>query len=126
MTLGLLDFEHGEGYLDDNGKVSGYRYSEEKGAEIIVDTFVQTVTLGGTLIDNKGTINGLSASGKKLEDGPDLFVPIETALKSVGLTICDETFSNKEIPQITRPISNAVETNTGNKEPGVMDAKERK
>lgn len=52
MALGLLeDSEGGEGYLDNNGKVSGYRYSDEKGAEIIVDTFVQTVTVSGALID---------------------------------------------------------------------------
>ncbi|MBO5442636.1 MAG: hypothetical protein J6A33_02480 [Alphaproteobacteria bacterium] len=127
MTLGLLDFESGEGYLDNNGKVSGYRYSEEKGAEIIVDTFVQTVTTGGALIDSHGTITGLSNSGKKLEDGPDLFIPIETALKSVGLEICGKAFGpEKEIPQITRPISNAIETNTGDKSPESMNKKERK
>lgn len=127
MTLGLLDFESGEGYLDNNGKVSGYRYSEEKGAEIIVDTFVQTVTTGGALIDSHGTITGLSNSGKKLEDGPDLFIPIETALKSVGMEICGKAFGpEKEIPQITRPISNAIETNTGDKSPESMNKKERK
>ena len=79
MALGLLeDSEGGEGYLDNNGKVSGYRYSDEKGAEIIVDTFVQTVTVGGALIDEHGTINGMSHAGKKFEDGPDLFIPITT------------------------------------------------
>lgn len=127
MTLGLLDFDSGEGYLDNNGKVSGYRYSEEKGAEIIVDTFVQTVTIGGALIDSRGTINGLAHSGKKLEDGPDLFIPIETALKSVGLEICGQPYGpEKDIPQLTKPVSSAIETNTGNKEPGIMNKKERK
>lgn len=68
MALGLLeDSEGGEGYLDNNGKVSGYRYSDEKGAEIIVDTFVQTVTVGGALIDEHGTINGMSHAGKSLK-----------------------------------------------------------
>lgn len=46
LALGLLDidgsFENGEGYLDNAGTVSGYRYSDEKGAQIIIDTFVQT------------------------------------------------------------------------------------
>ena len=49
LALGLLDidgsFENGEGYLDNAGTVSGYRYSDEKGAQIIIDTFVQTVTI---------------------------------------------------------------------------------
>ena len=91
MALGLLeDSEGGEGYLDNNGKVSGYRYSDEKGAEIIVDTFVQTVTVGGALIDEHGTINGMSHAGKKFEDGPDLFIPITTAINSVGLEICGQ------------------------------------
>lgn len=127
MTLGLLDFDSGEGYLDNNGKVSGYRYSDEKGAEIIVDTFVQTVTLGGALIDSHGTVNGLAHGGKKLEDGPDLFIPIETALKSVGLEVCGQLFGpQKEIPELTRPVSNAIENNVGDKEPEIMNKKERK
>lgn len=69
LALGLLDidgsFENGEGYLDNAGTVSGYRYSDEKGAQIIIDTFVQTVTIGGALIDEHGTINGFAADGKK-------------------------------------------------------------
>lgn len=69
LALGLLDidgsFENGEGYLDNAGTVNGYRYSDEKGAQIIIDTFVQTVTIGGALIDEHGTINGFAADGKK-------------------------------------------------------------
>lgn len=69
LALGLLDidgsFENGEGYLDNAGTVSGYRYSDEKGAQIIIDTFVQTVTIGGALIDEHGTINGFAARRQK-------------------------------------------------------------
>lgn len=68
LALGLLDidgsFENGEGYLDNAGTVNGYRYSDEKGAQIIIDTFVQTVTIGGALIDEHGTINGFAPTAK--------------------------------------------------------------
>lgn len=130
MALGLLDvdgsFENGEGYLDDNGTVSGYRYTDEKGAEIIIDTFVQTVTIGGALIDQHGTINGLSHSGRKTNDDPDLFIPTETALRSLGLSICGKPFQNKNPWQKYKPLTEAIKNNSGPKDPAVMDAKERK
>lgn len=128
MALGLLeDSEGGEGYLDNNGKVSGYRYSNEKGAEIIVDTFVQTVTVGGALIDEHGTINGMSHAGKKFEDGPDLFIPITTAINSVGLEICgQENKAPKVLMAVIKPVSTAIDGFTGSKEPKPMDKKGRK
>lgn len=128
MALGLLeDSESGEGYLDNNGKVSGYRYSDEKGAEIIVDTFVQTVTVGGALIDEHGTINGMSHAGKKFEDGPDLFIPITTAINSVGLEICGQENKAPKVPMaVIKPVSTAIDGFTGSKEPKPMDKKGRK
>ncbi len=128
MALGLLeDSEGGEGYLDNNGKVSGYRYSDEKGAEIIVDTFVQTVTIGGALIDEHGTINGMSHAGKKFEDGPDLFIPITTAINSVGLEICGQENKAPKVPMaVIKPVSTAIDGFTGSKEPKPMDKKGRK
>lgn len=128
MALGLLeDSEGGEGYLDNNGKVSGYRYSDEKGAEIIVDTFVQTVTVGGALIDEHGTINGMSHAGKKFEDGPDLFIPITTAINSVGLEICGQGNKAPKVPMaVIKPVSTAIDGFTGSKEPKPMDKKGRK
>lgn len=128
MALGLLeDSEGGEGYLDNNGKVSGYRYSDEKGAEIIVDTFVQTVTVGGALIDEHGTINGMSHAGKKFEDGPDLFIPITTAINSVGLEICGQENKAPKVPMaVIKPVSTAIDGFTGSKEPEPMDKKGRK
>ena len=125
MALGLL--EDSEGYLDNNGKVSGYRYSDEKGAEIIVDTFVQTVTVGGALIDEHGTINGMSHAGKKFEDGPDLFIPITTAINSVGLEICGQENKAPKVPMaVIKPVSTAIDGFTGSKEPKPMDKKGRK
>ncbi len=128
MALGLLeDSEGGEGYLDNNGKVSGYRYSDEKGAEIIVDTFVQTVTVGGALIDEHGTINGMSHAGKKFEDGPDLFIPITTAINSVGFEICGQENKAPKVPMaVIKPVSTAIDGFTGSKEPKPMDKKGRK
>jgi len=128
MALGLLeDSEGGEGYLDNNGKVSGYRYSDEKGAEIIVGTFVQTVTVGGALIDEHGTINGMSHAGKKFEDGPDLFIPITTAINSVGLEICGQENKAPKVPMaVIKPVSTAIDGFTGSKEPKPMDKKGRK
>ena len=128
MALGLLeDSEGGEGYLDNNGKVSGYRYSDEKGAEIIVDTFVQTVTVGGALIDEHGTINGMSHAGKKFADGPDLFIPITTAINSVGLEICGQENKAPKVPMaVIKPVSTAIDGFTGSKEPKPMDKKGRK
>lgn len=129
MTLGLLDLEEGENYLDNEGQVIGYRYSEEKGAEIIVNTYVQTQTLGSTLIDKNGNITGLSHSGIRAEEGGDLFIPIETALKSLGMDICGVKFTSKRpaaVKAIEKPVSTAIDNYSGSKAPKVMDSKERK
>lgn len=130
LALGLLDidgsFENGEGYLDNAGTVSGYRYSDEKGAQIIIDTFVQTVTIGGALIDEHGTINGFAADGKKTDDSPDLFIPTETALRSLGLSICGKPFTDKSPWQKYKPLTEAILKNSGPKDPAVMNRSERK
>ena len=129
LTLGMLDLDkEGEGYIDNEGKVIGYRWSEERGAEIIVDTFVQSVTLGGALIDKNGNIVGIAHESKKLEDSPDLFIPIETALKSVGMEICGREFSQKKpaaIKTYETPLADAID-NSGNKAPKAMKGSERK
>ena len=128
MTLGLLDFDQGENYLETEGEVIGYRYSEDKGAEIIVNTYVQNQTLGSSLIDKNGNITGLSHSGVRTDEGGDLFIPIETALKSVGLNICGVKFTNK-IPaavSVAKPVSTAIDNSKGSKAPKAMSVKERK
>ena len=124
LTLGILDFDTGEGYLENSGKVSGYRYSENRGTEIIVDTYVQETTLGGALIDKQGTITGLAHTGIKPTNNTDLFLPIATAMKSVGLEICGKQI--KDIPIKNTEISNAILYNTGSKEPLPMNKTERK
>ncbi len=93
MTLGMLDvetFDNGtENYIDNSGKILGYRYSDDKGSEIIVDTNVQDLVIGSVLIDSHGAVNGIAHTGQKTDAGKDLFLPTETALRSLGLTICD-------------------------------------
>lgn len=130
MTLGMLDFEEdGENYIDNEGRVVGYRWSENKGAEIIVDTFVQTVALGGALIDQKGNIVGIAHKTKKDDQLPDLFIPIETALKSLGLEICGQIPAPvKDKPKAVRvytPIAEAID-NSGDKKPVPTQSLKRK
>ena len=128
LTLGLLDFDtEGEGYLDNEGKVIGYRWSENGDAEIIVDTFVQTVTLGGALIDKNGNIVGLSHKAKKTDDNPDLFIPIETALKGLGLEICGRDFGTRKPVgfKAYTPLADAIDASK-DKTPVPMKGLERK
>ena len=93
MTLGLLDveaFDNGtENYIDNHASIMGYRYSEDKGAEIIADTKRQDLTIGSILIDAHGSVDGVAHIGLKTQDGQDLFLPTETVLRSVGLKICE-------------------------------------
>ena len=129
LTLGLLNFEdEGENYIDNEGKVVGYRWSEERGAEIIVDTFVQTVTLGGALIDQKGNIIGIAHETKKSENSPDLFIPIETALNSLGLEICGQkpTTSKPKSVKIFTPIADAIDNSPVDKSPKPISSEKRK
>ena len=129
LTLGLLNFEdEGENYIDNEGRVVGYRWSEDRGAEIIVDTFVQTVTLGGALIDQKGNVIGIAHETKKSDNSPDLFIPIETALKSLGLEICGQKpgIGKPKAVQIYTPIADAIDNSVADKAPKPMDALKRK
>ena len=131
MTLGLLNFTEGEGegYLETGGKVSGYRYDEDGTSQIVIDTFVQSATIGGVLIDEKGRITGMAHTSRPIKDGPDLFLPIETAMKSLGVGICGKEFPQpKPKPQKSwrqKSVAPLIE-NTVKKAPEAMDVKERK
>ncbi len=130
MTLGVLDvedFEDGENYLDTDGKVTGYRYSEDKGSEIMIDTYVQNVTIGGVLIDANGTINGIAHTGKKTDNGTDLYLPTETALRSLGLSICEKLYEKKSPWQQTvyKPVTELI-LKSAPKAPEAMVKEERK
>lgn len=131
MTLGLLNFTEGEGegYLETGGKVSGYRYDEDGTSQTVIDTFVQSATIGGVLIDEKGRITGMAHTSRPIKDGPDLFLPIETAMKSLGVGICGKEFPQpKPKPQKSwrqKSVAPLIE-NTVQKAPEAMDVKERK
>lgn len=131
MTPGLLNFTEGEGegYLETGGKVSGYRYDEDGTSQIVIDTFVQSATIGGVLIDEKGRITGMAHTSRPIKDGPDLFLPIETAMKSLGVGICGKEFPQpKPKPQKSwrqKSVAPLIE-NTVQKAPEAMDVKERK
>jgi len=130
MTLGLLDveaFDNGsENYIDNSGKILGYRYSDDKGSEIIVDTNVQDITIGSVLIDSHGTVNGFAHTGQKTDSGKDLFLPTETTLRSLGLTICDCVWETPSQFQQTvyKPVTELV--HTIQKAPEELKKKDRK
>lgn len=132
MALGLLDLnEGGENLLDTQGQVIGYRYTEEKGAEIIVNTDIQSQTLGSTLIDKNGNVTGLSHTGIRAKEGGDLFLPIETALKSLGVDICGVKYVYKKRPAavvttVEKRISTAIDSHSGGQAPEALTVKERK
>ena len=130
MTLGMKDLAESEGYLDSNARVTGYRYSPERGAEIMVSTRVQNQTLGGALLDKNANIVGMAHAGKRMSDGPDLFIPIETAMKALDLTFCNKPFVNEtpweEEVKPETPVATAIDTDKTDKAPVPMDAKEAK
>lgn len=129
LTLGLLDvkdFKDGEDYLENSARVEGYRYSEAKGAEILANTFVQNVTVGGALIYKDCTINGMAPSGVKTNDGLDIFIPTETALRSLGISICGHEYTEESPWQQTiyKPVTSQIKN--VQKAPEAMKEKDRK
>lgn len=130
MTLGMLDveeFDNGsENYIDNSGKILGYRYSDSKGSEIIVDTNVQDLVIGSVLIDGHGSVNGVAHIGQKTDAGKDLFLPTETALRSLGLEICDCAWEAPSPFQQTvyKPVTELIQV--VQKAPEEMKAEDRK
>lgn len=127
ISIGWLNNAEGENYLDDKGTIQGYRYSENKGTEIIVNTFVQAVSSGSALIDDKGTVNGFASAIKKYDNSSDLYVPILDAINSVGLEVCGQPEAMAKIPTaVLKPVSTAIDSNTASKTPEVLAKKKRK
>jgi len=91
IALGQLS-NNQSNYLDDNGKIYGYRYSDTLGTEIIVDTLVNKVAPGSVLVDKLGTVNGLSNAAAQTKDGMDLFLPTDTVLKGLCLKVCERAY----------------------------------
>lgn len=129
LTLGLLDvkdFKDGEDYLENSAKIAGYRYTEDKGAEIMVDTFIQNVTVGGALFGQNCTVSGMAHSGVKTDDGLDVYIPTETALRSLGISICNYEYVAESPWQQTvyKPVSAQIKVIP--QAPEVMAPKDRK
>lgn len=120
MTLGLNLEDGGEGYVDDSTEITGYRFSESKGAEIITNKHTQNQTLGGALVDNKGNIYGLAHYGKRLTNESDMFIPIESALKSLDVELCGREFLNQA------PWQKSSIEKTQDQTPAEMKEKEKK
>lgn len=76
-----------EGALEP-GKVSGYRYTDF-GVEILTDTTVQSVTLGGILVDESGNAIGIAHAGKSVYGNDDAFIPIGDAFHLLKVRIKD-------------------------------------
>lgn len=104
-----------QNYLDDNGKIYGYRYSDALGTEVVVDALVNKVNPGSVLVDKLGSISGMSSAAQQTENGMDVFLPTDTVLKSVGLTICE---------RIYKPVTEKIIQET--KAPEAMPAPARK
>ena len=121
IALGQLGDTNAKNYLDDSGKIYGYHYSDILGTEIIVDTLVQKVTTGSVLIDRLGTVNGISNAGKQTSEGMDIFMPTDTALRSVGLTICEKVYDKTPV---AKPVTEMIKQET--KAPEAMPEKKRK
>ena len=127
MSLGLLNNSEGENYLDDKGRIKGYRFTDQMGTEIITDTFVQTVSSGGALIDSKGVVNGIASRNQKFDDKGDLFLPIQDAINSVGLDVCGQSEPFVQVPKaVVKPVSSAIDDYKGSKEPAAMNKGKRK
>jgi hypothetical protein len=129
LTLGLLNvdnFKDGEDYLEDSAKIEGYRYTEEKGAEILANTFIQNVTVGGALFYQDCTVSGMAHSGIKTDDGMDVYVPTETALRSLGISICNHEYVEESPWQQTiyKPVTQQIQIIQ--QAPEVMPLPERK
>ena len=129
LTLGVLNvdnFNDGEDYLENSAKIEGYRYTEEKGAEILADTFIQNVTVGGALFYKDCTVSGMAHSGIKTDDGMDVYVPTETALRSLGISICGQEYVEESPWQQTiyKPVTQQIQIIQ--QAPEVMPVKERK
>lgn len=129
MTLGVLDvdnFKNGSDYLENSARIEGYRYTPEKGSEILANTFIQNVTVGGALFYKDCTISGMAHSGVKTNDGLDVYVPTETALRSLGISICGHEYVEESPWQQTvyKPVTEQIKQ--VQKAPEVMKPKDRK
>ena len=122
VSMGRNVFEAGQNYAGDAVQVSSYRYTEDGIAEIMTTAFAQDVAAGSILVDEKCRVAGLSHRGDK-----DLFLPIETTIRSLGVEICGKAFPEvKPKPKVWRKPVAAYIDNPEAKAPEAMPQKTRK
>lgn len=114
-------------YLNNTGKVTSYRYTPDGTAEIVIETFEPKATIGTALIDDKGRVAGLAHRAQ--DPSTDLFLPFETAMRSLGVEICGKAFPEatpKPAEKAWRKPVAAYIDNSVAKAPEAMPAKARK
>lgn len=129
LTVGLLnvtDFTDGEDYLENSARIEGYRYTPDRGAEILANTFVQNVTVGGALINKNCSVSGMANSGIRTNDGLDMFIPTEIALRSLGISICGHEYVEESpwAQTVYKPVTQMIKQEQ--KAPEVLAPEERK
>ena len=90
LSVGALAFADDDKYLQNTSRINSYRYAEDGTAEIVVDSFDYGTTTGSTLVDENGKVVALAH--RKQANSGDLFLPFETAMRSLGVEICGKEF----------------------------------
>lgn len=114
-------------YLNNTGKVTSYRYTQDGTAEIVIETFDPKATIGTALIDENGRVAGLAH--RTQDPGTDVFLPLETTMRSLGVEICGKAFPEATPKPAAKPWRKPVAAYIDNsvaKAPEAMPAKARK
>ncbi len=132
LSIGTLAFEDDDKYMQNTSRINSYRYAEDGAAEIVVDSFDYGTTTGATLVDENGRVVALSH--RKQPQSGDLFLPFETAMRSLGVEICDKALPEPE-PEVEpepkpekvwrKPVSTFIDEPEA-KAPEAMPVKNRK
>ncbi len=122
--VGLKPVGNGTDCMAESEKVNSYRYTQDGAAEIMIDSFNQGTVIGGVLVDNKGRVTGIA---HRAPDGAHLFLPMETAMRSLGVEICGKAFPEvKPKPKVwKKPVAEFID-NPEAKAPEAMPVKNRK
>ena len=127
LSVGALAFADDDKYLQNTSRINSYRYAEDGTAEIVVDSFDYGTTTGSTLVDENGKVVALAH--RKQPNSGDLFLPFETAMRSLGVEICGKEFSEPEPkPEekvLSKPVAEFIDEPEA-KAPEQMPVKNRK
>ena len=120
VAMGENALNEGSDYLLNKSQVTSYRYTEDGIAEIMTDNFAQGVNMGGILVDEQCRVAGISHRGDD-----NLFLPFETAIRSLGVEICGKAFPEIKPKVWQKPVAVYID-NPVAKAPEEMPAKARK